>query len=240
MGELEWHFRLEGDEFDIAGLTELFSDGVKLGKDGDGHIELIMVMQFSKDQSQAALDDAKELLAKLNAIAQIMHGNHENLHIVGVGCRDPAGGSTDLFIHATDSIRSRERFGIGGSVTQSAVPASPPKKIGDQFLSAADKNTLLDRALYLFGSLPPDWRGLYMVLEAAEDAHGGERGLIEKHWVPNGQIKAFKATADSYKAIGLAARHGSTETGIDKPRLTLEKAREMVTTILDKWCKEVV
>jgi hypothetical protein len=238
MDSREWHFRLEGDEFDISGVTELFSDGVKLGKDVDGHPELIMVLQLSKDQFQAALDLATGLLAKLNGIAQVIYGNHENLRIIGVGCKDPAGGPMDLFIYATESIRSRARFGVGGSVTQSGVPALTPQKIGDQFLNAAYKNDLLERALYLLGSLPLDWRGLYMVLEAAEDAHGGERGLIKKHWVPRGQIKDFKATADSYKAIGLAARHGSTTKGIDKPRLTLEDARAMVRTILEKWCRD--
>lgn len=56
-----------------------------------------------------------------------------------------------------------------------------------------------------------------MVLEPAEDANGGERGLIAINWVPDGHIKNFKATADSYKAIGIAARHGRTKKGIPKP-----------------------
>lgn len=121
-----------------------------------------MDLPFTKDQSQEALNVAKGLLAKLNAIAQIMYGNHENVPIVGVGCKDVSGGPMHLFINLSDSIRARDRIGMGGSLTQSGVPGPLPKKIGDQFLGAADKDTDLDRALYLFGSLSLDWRGLYM------------------------------------------------------------------------------
>ena len=238
MDALEWRFRLEGDEFDIASVTELFSDEAKLMKDSNGQTELIMGLPFTKDQSHEALNVAKGLLAKLNAIAQIMYGNHESITIVGVGCKDVADGPMHLFINLSDSIRARDRIGMGGSLTQSGVPAPLPEKIGDQFLEAAYKDPDLDRALYLFGSLPADWRGLYMVWEVARDHCGGEKGLIAKNWVPAKQIEDFRATANSYKALGNAARHGSTTTGIDKPRLTLEDARGMIRTILEKWCKE--
>ena len=116
----------------------------------------------------------------------------------------------------------------------------PPTPFGDQLLTAADQSAHFDRALYLFGALSPDWRGLYMVLEAAEDANGGESGLIAKGWVPTGQIGDFKNTANSYKALRLAARHGSLKTGTDNPKLTLEEAREMIRTILNQWSKSVV
>ena len=67
----------------------------------------------------------------------------------------------------------------------------------------------------------------------APDHCGGEKGLIAKNWVPAKQIEDFRATANSYRVIGLAARHGSTKTGIDKPKLTLDEVREMVRTILE-------
>jgi hypothetical protein len=112
------------------------------------------------------------------------------------------------------------------------------KLIGDKVLEAADRNEHLDRALYLFGSLTPDWRGLYMVLEAAEDANGGESGLVAKNWVPQGQIKSFKATANSYKAIRREARHGSLRKGIVSATITLSEAYEMVRNILGHWADE--
>ena len=139
-------------------------------------MQLIMSLPFSPSELQAARDAAGELLAKVNAIAQIVYGNHENLRIGAVGHKDPIKGSVQYFISGQDTIRVDARFGTGGIVTTSEGP-TPPKKLGDQFISAADKDEHLERALYLYGSLPLDWRGLYMVLEAAEDKHGGEKGL---------------------------------------------------------------
>jgi hypothetical protein len=78
-----------------------------------------------------------------------------------------------------------------------------------------------------------------MVLEAAEDGNGGEHGLIAKNWVPGGQIKAFKGTANSYRALRLEARHGSTQKGYEQAQLTLKEAAQMVRMILDKWCRQV-
>lgn len=118
-------------------------------------------------------------------------------------------------------------------------PTLTKKLIGDKVLQAADRNEHLDRALYLFGSLTSDWRGLYMVLEAAGDANGGESGLIAKNWVTQGQIKSSKATANSYKAIRRAARHGSIRQGVASATITLSEAYEMVRTILGHWAGEI-
>jgi hypothetical protein len=237
----EWHFTLEGDHVDIRGVTDLFASEVNFITDEFGKVHLVMELPFSTAESSAAQDAAEELLAKLNAIAQIMYGNHENLRIVGIGCKDPSGAPMHLFIHMSAGIRSHARVGGGLTVKNSSGSAefsAPPVRIGDQFLTTADANEHLERALYLFGSLPLDWRGLYMVLEAAEDSHGGEAGLIAKEWVPDGQIKGFKATSCSYKALRLEARHGSIKSGIEQPKLTLAEARDMIRTILEKWMKE--
>jgi hypothetical protein len=79
-----------------------------------------------------------------------------------------------------------------------------------------------------------------MVLEAAEDGNGGEKGLINQNWVPWGQIKDFKATANSYKAIRLLARHGSLSQGVEQAKQTLGEACEMIRTIIQEWAKRLI
>ena len=78
-----------------------------------------------------------------------------------------------------------------------------------------------------------------MVLEAAEDGNGGEKGLIAKKWVADGAIKGFKSTANSFKAIGRHARHASRSLGISQPKQTLDASRDMIRIILERWCKEL-
>jgi hypothetical protein len=237
MSDQEWHFRLHGDAFDLNGIADLFSDEVSIVKDERDQLELIMNLSFSPSEPQAARQIGEGVLAKLNAIAQIVHGNHENVRIGGVGHKDPLTGTVQYSISGQATIRVGARGDVN-IVPTSGGPATPSQKRGDQFLDAANGNQHLERALYLLGSLPLDWRGLYMVLEAAEDGNGGEKGLIAKQWVPVGQIKAFKATANSYKALRLAARHGSVKEGVDRPRMALNEGRQMVRTILDKWSGE--
>ncbi|HLJ49087.1 MAG TPA: hypothetical protein VKU01_23895 [Bryobacteraceae bacterium] len=239
----EWHFRLDGEDFDIDGVAQIFGDEVKIIRQENGRMHLIMNLPFDASESRAALDAAEELLAKLNAIAQIVHGNHENLLIGGMGCKAEPGVPMRLFINVASSARGRSRVWCAASVVRSGEPSlisAPQKPIGEQMLEAADGDKYLDRALYLFGSLRLDWRGLYLVLETAEDAHGGEKGLIGKNWVQDGQIKAFKNTANSFKALRLEARHGTIRTGVDEAKLTLDAARDMIRTILERWCKEAL
>jgi hypothetical protein len=134
----------------------------------------------------------------------------------------------------------RARIGIGGAVFNADEgPPDQSKYIGDKILDAAVGSEHLQRALQAYGSIPLDWRGLYMVLDVVREAHGGLKGLMAKNWVPAKRIDDFNATANSYPAVGTEARHGLTKDFIDTPRMTLDEAREMVRTILEKWCREV-
>ena len=239
-----WHFRLEGEALDLRAIRELFCDEVTFFQDDNGLLYIVMEFAFGREDSVAARAAADELIAKLNGIAQVVHGDHEIVRLGIMGCKDPSGPPMDLFLQVGDRIRFRSRVELAKlDVTNAdAEPLSPPpqKVIGDIYLDAASRDDNFDRALYLLGSLPLDWRSLYMVLEAAEDAHGGERGLVDKNYVPVGQIKRFKDTANSFKAIRLAARHGSTKTGSDKPKIELDEARTMVRSILEQWAKTII
>jgi hypothetical protein len=66
---------------------------------------------------------------------------------------------------------------------------------------------------------------------------GGEAELLKKPWAK--RLKAFKATANSYKALKHEARHGGTRTGIDKPLMTLPEARESMLQAVRSWIQEV-
>ncbi len=236
---MKWRFRIEGEGFDVSGVADLFANEVELVRNSTGRMDLILELDFSIDQPSPALDAAEELVAKLNGIAHMVHGNHRNLRVTGVSCDHPDKPATQFLI-GREAIECRSRVGAGLTVTSGAGQCAevPVELIGDRTLRSADMHPHLERALFLYGSLPQDWRGLYMVLEAAEDAHGGERGLIAKAWVPAGIIKDFKATANSYRAIRLHARHGSVRDGVDQPKLTLEEARNLIRTILSCWVKE--
>lgn len=72
-----------------------------------------------------------------------------------------------------------------------------------------------------------------------EDGNGGEAGLIAKHFVADGEINNFKATANSFRALGMEARHGTTASGISEPRMTLKQAQEMFRKLFQGWTQEL-
>ena len=77
-----------------------------------------------------------------------------------------------------------------------------------------------------------------MVLEAIEDGNGDEKGLVKKPW-GGSRVKDFKATCNSYKAIGAEARHASTKQGVDAQKLTLPEARKLIRELLGEWLEEL-
>ena len=132
----------------------------------DGHPHLVIELPFGSTEAHPALGAAEELLSKLNGIAQAIHGNYENVRIGGVSCRETPGGPLNRFLFPL-AARLRSR-GFSPVVTSGRVPCSTlmQKSIGDSFLEVADRDEHFDRALYLHGSLPQDWRGLYRALPA--------------------------------------------------------------------------
>ena len=115
-------------------------------------MQLVMDLPFHPSESRAAEGAAQELLAKLNAIAQILDGNHVNVRIVGIARRNPSGGPMDQFIHMAASTGDRSRVGFPGIVTGAETTNPPQKKIGDQFWGLPIRAPI-STALYSFLAL---------------------------------------------------------------------------------------
>ena len=114
---------------------------------------------------------------------------------------------------------------------------SPGDRTIFNWIDTALSNQEIERALYLFGSLELNWKNLYMVLEVIEDSFGGETSLLNTNIVPPEDIKSFKRTASSYKAIGRDARHATLKFELPREPMTLRKAQEVVGTLLQEWIK---
>ncbi len=231
------NFCLEGEDLDIGALDGLFKEESNVSKMEDGRRCVVMQLPFAPSDAHAARDAAQKLVSKLNGIAQVVHGNHESVRIGAVYCRERSDGpTTRLILPRTGRIRSR------GGVPIVVVGLSPPAQElrGDRLLDAADRDEHFERALYLYGGLPQDWRCLYMVSDAAKDGNGGEEALVDKKWVAKGAINAFKRTANSFKAVRLQSRHGSISKGIARPEQTLGDANDMIRTVLQRWGEELL
>jgi hypothetical protein len=218
MASHEWRFQLDGDEYHVNTIIELFlPEVIILSKDGE---PACLIMRQGTSNMEEVVSAATELLAKLNAIAYTIYPNHENVRLGRVTCYDEAGRPMNQVIQPA-GIPSRARVSNGN--------------VGAHYLPAAETVPELDRALYIFGSLPHEWRSLYVVLEVIRGAHKDDDFL--KGW--GKRIDAFKATAGSYRAIGIHARHGDLG-GALQPQMTLQEANDLIRTLLERWIRQAV
>jgi hypothetical protein len=95
-----------------------------------GQTEMIMTLPFSLAESQAAREGGEELLAKLNGIAQVVHGGHENVRLGAVGSKNPVAGMLRYFVSGQATIRVHTRFSAAGPISGSTTA---PRKVGDHF-----------------------------------------------------------------------------------------------------------
>lgn len=107
-------------------------------------------------------------------------------------------------------------------------------------LRLAAKKEQFETALFIYGSVKHSWHGLYLVYDAIKLGNGGkEDDLKAKNFAPSSSIKDFTATANSYAAVGLDARHGPQSAQVQVPKMTLEEARTLIRTLLNAWAREL-
>ncbi len=111
----------------------------------------------------------------------------------------------------------------------------PGDKTLIEWIDLAFTSDELSRALYLYGSLEPSWKNLYMVLETVEDDFGGQESLLNTNLIPKRELKLFKRTANSYRAIGSEARHGTKTYTPPRNPMSLKSAQELISKLLRDW-----
>ena len=131
----------------------------------------------------------------------------------------------------------KEGFGFLTLPERSTDFTLPPISDGtlNVWISAGNKNKLVERALVLYGSLEHTWKNLFMVIEVVEDDLGGEGALIQTGWVLRERLKTLKHTANSFRALGSESRHGTDTKEPPASPMPLNEAREIVMNILQNW-----
>jgi len=220
-------------------IGTLISQGTGPGGKSDEYYFLLLESEGPREDAEVMADGAKAL-AWLNGFMMADDPKFRAPTIHGITKKN-ADGLLSNYAQAECHIEMRVAvfpdttvLGPDGKVVENERPTT-----GEITLKLAANNEPLRRALLIYGSLKHTWIYLYNVLEAIEDGNGGERGLIAKNLVAHGKIRDFKATANSFRALGLAARHGTTASGIPTPRMTLQEAEEMFRNLIEGWVKDL-
>lgn len=223
-----WQIELIGNEQTLAFLEEFLSNSP---------------YQFEKDETRTflPLSETPPDVGK------------EELYAIASNLVDIINGATKLYNPDCSPVTFNTISRIKEDGTREGIgyfAGSPPRTKYFGFLP--EDRTLVEwirlalsdpevtRALYLYGSLEPNWKNLYMVLEIIEDDFGGEKRLERSNLIVAKDfkdVKDFKQTAQSYKAIGKEARHASLKGGYEPPSppMKLAKAHELVCSLLKVW-----
>jgi hypothetical protein len=79
------------------------------------------------------------------------------------------------------------------------MEVSKSPTFGETVLSLTDTDEFLERALFLYGTVEHDWRGLYMVLDVVAESYNGPKELLKQDFVAN--TKATSKTSNIMPTI---------------------------------------
>jgi hypothetical protein len=105
-------------------------------------------------------------------------------------------------------------------------------------LVVAAVNPDFQRALWIFGVVPHDWRGLYVVLEVIQSGCHGFKEIASAPLIK--QIDDFKRSACSFETIGELARHGPKPFVPPMNPPTIEDAKTLIRTLLERWARKLL
>lgn len=228
--------RLEGHQFDLLDLM----DQVRLVDISVTKEEDQFYLRSSGFQSCTR---AEEVLERANDLVQVLNGAAaiaiDNYHPVGVNAvvevDDDGERRGFVFLSGTATGRTRATAALAVCGSGGLAPSVPQRSAVETWLDCSRQDDAVNRALSLYGGLAHTWRNLYLVLEVIEDDVGGERRLLALGWVPDSKIKQLKQTANSYRALGKEARHGTLRHPAPARIMTLEEAEQVVRSILRAW-----
>jgi hypothetical protein len=116
------------------------------------------------------------------------------------------------------------------------APAQPPTRpIDIAMRDIGDEQVALVAVLL---ADEPSWVGLYKILDAVEDAVGGEHVLEQKGWVPADDLKRLTLTANAIETATHGGRHAKRKSSLARSKLapmTLDEAWRTTKALVRAW-----
>ncbi|TAJ20625.1 MAG: hypothetical protein EPO47_11190 [Rugosibacter sp.] len=231
-----WIVPLKGHAFDLEDLP-IYLDGspVTVVKRGDRHF-----LQISTSVAGTTHERVEELavdfLGLINGAASVLIDGYRPLEFEGGGFYgiDAIGEVANTVIQ----VSSAEMRCKAGHVTISVNGVTHEdgrKGLMDQLLREATRNRAKADALALVGRPAPSWSELYLVFELVE-ANAGSR-MYADGWIGRAESKLFTRTANSYTALGKAARHGKDRGDPPTNPMHQRDAVRLMRSLVAGWLK---
>ena len=235
----EWAVELKGDKFDLEELPKEFhSPDLLVVREGDRY--LLRSDQFACYSSESDIySRAVILLERINGTMKIRMSNFINVGIEALISIDDQGVPHRHYRLHLEGGHIRIK---GGAITllvspQGETVGTPESSsmIPMPWAMIADKDTSVSKVLRLFAQ-DLSWANLYKISEVVHEDQGDK--IVDKGWARLEDIKDFKATANSYRAIGEEARHTREKEPAPQNPMTLNEAQVLIRAVVEKWLQE--
>lgn len=234
---MTWKGWLEGHQFDLETLCDLFGAGdplVAQTVSGDYYVESAALQDLEGKIDATA---AQALIRRINGAARAVNSGFQPVSLSG-RYNGPDGsatvvGSAALFV-------GRIRLQATAVVTDSngnVVSNSSSVPTGPRYLKVANQDPDVADALRALGQPDPlDWYDIYKVWEIVEHAVGGSGQVQKMGWATKADINRLTASANHPGISGDEARHarykGSPGANLS---MTMREAESLVRRLVAKW-----
>ncbi|MGQ3480849.1 hypothetical protein [Paenibacillus sp. TY11] len=231
---MKWIVCLTGDEDDLYELSKLLNtEKLAIHKEGNQY--------YLKSSQIRPTDEYNEVCDKVDELIELINGTTK----LSLGTRNTVGLS-DIYILKDDGGRilffSAHLFGSGGaSANYQIIRADGTIEVcnhdnpADSVLNWIElslKDELVNKIIRLISHDSDSWVGLYKIFEVI-DKDAGIRSFAS---VSSENLKRFTQTANSYKAIGIEARHALDYEPPRKP-MNITEARLLIHLVVKEWLR---
>jgi hypothetical protein len=228
-----WKAWLEGHEFDLETLRELFRAGDPLvAQDpADGYYLESSALQDSSGHLDHSA--AEPLVKRINGAARAADHGFRPVHLRG-RYTAPDRTMSVVAIGGTAEARSKAWAAV---VMSDGVPVPEPPPKGPRYVKLAGQDEDVADVLRVLGQPGSlDWYDIYKAWEIVEHAVGGRRQVVARSWVTNTDIDRLTASANHPGISGDEARHARM-SGTPGPNrtMTMSEADALVRRLVANW-----
>lgn len=229
-----WYIVVRGDARDIAALRDVSAASAEhsLSEEIPGEWRLRSSTVASPAGQEEGWLALRELLGRLSDVAAAAADDRLRLTPGPLGRTRPDG-HDDLFVFPEPGRLKARAFAPTVSIN-GVVPE--PRDVKLLRLEATNEHLRL--AMH-FLNANLTWFDLWKSFEVIREAGGPETAITANGWTTQDEIDRFKETANSYHAVGDAARHALLSRRPPANPMTLDDGDEFVRRLLERWVESL-
>jgi hypothetical protein len=218
-----WYVDLRGIPLFLKQVSKRYRSGRIKVIEQDGRFKLMSDHFSSLTNEEEVRIKAIDILKKVNGSMQVAMDNYKPIDIHSIAHIDDKGRLNKSIKFTLTVLDAQE---------ETSNDSSMPEAL---WTEVADKDRSVSKLLDFFGQ-QLDWVNLYRIWEVIQEDQGSD--ILKKGWATEKMMSRFEQTANSFNAVGGAARHGHEKVPPPNHPMNIEEARKLIRSISYKWLEE--